>query len=530
MNHTSTGTSLRIVASLICAFAFAIPACGSASPEASAKPDILLISIDTTRADFLTFKDENTAPKLAAAAANGTIFNQAVSGSTWTLPAHAQMFTGMAPPYHGSEMERVTVDPALPMLAELLDRAGYQTLGVHSNPYLWGNYGFERGFDYYHSAMLPEYANQDELRFAPRGDAATESFQKLAESGMMAAPTVVRIVRRALERTQKDEPVFLFAHIMEPHADYIPPPPFDTKFDPDYAGTMHGRNFQNNLAVVDYSKNPPRQISDRDLDHIKALYRGEIASADAAIGEILQLFEIHGRLDNTLVIVTADHGESFFEHRRTGHRGLTRDEVLRVPLLVIPPKADRPASKKQSEATATLSDVLPTILDFARIDVPDVVKGTSLRPALEGDEFAERITFFSDYDVKNLPDGSLEHRQSYGLRSKDFKVIRRSFIVGEKTVKEMEIFWDLSEDPREKSPVRDPQDPALRRAIKKLDERLKEAQQHWIDHPRTPREERKVQLDDWYQELQRLGYFVNANDNSEKRRLKPWGLAPRLAQ
>jgi arylsulfatase A-like enzyme len=490
----------------------------------------MLISIDTTRADYLTFDDPDTAPNLTGAAQRGTIFEQAVAGSNWTLPSHAQMLSGMAPAYHGSEMDRVTLDPAIPLVSEILKQAGYQTLGVYSNPLLWGNYGFDRGFDYYHSAMLPENAHKDEIRYAPRGQAAVERMEKLGDAGLVSAPTVLTIAKRALERTKPDQPIFLFAHIMEPHADYIPPPPWDTRFDPDYEGDFNPVNYIYNPEVVDYSKQPARQISDRDLQHVRALYRGEVAASDDAIGKLLEVLEQHDRLENTLVIVTADHGEAFFEHGKPGHRGLFRDTVMRIPLLVIPPAGEREGIARRSSASVTLSDLLPTILDYAAIEPPEVATGRSLRPAIEQGAFEGRPALFSDYRVKFRSDGEREHTQTYGLRSPTFKVIRRAVIVDDRIVRLTERYWDLAKDPDEKSPVKDANDPRLAKALARLDERLAEARRHWDAHPRTPRDERDVYVDGWFEELKMLGYFVAGDEQADVESLKPWGLAPGLPQ
>ena len=492
------------------------------------RPNVLLISIDTTRADYLTFEDPETAPALSEAARSGTIFDQAVSGSNWTLPSHAQMFSGMAPAYHGSEMDRITLDPALPLLAEILQQAGFQTLGVYSNPLLWGNYGFDRGFDYYHSAMLPENANKDEIRDSPRGQAAVERMEKLGEAGLTSAPTVLSIAKRALERAKPDQPVFLFAHLMEPHADYIPPAPWDTKFDPDYSGDFDPKNYIYNLAVVDYTKKPARQISDRDLEYVRNLYRGEVAASDDAIGKLLRVFEQHDRLDDTLVIVTADHGEAFFEHGKPGHRGLFREPVIRIPMLVIPPKNARAGIAKKTSVPVTLSDVLPTVLDYLGIEPPTVVTGRSLRPAIEKKTFESEPALFSDYRVRFRSDGKREHTQIYGLRSPDFKIIRRAVIVDDRTTRLTERYWDLQSDPGEKTPIKDAHDPRLMEAIALLDTRLEAANRHWETYPRTPRNERDVYVDGWFEELKLLGYFVAGEEDADVESLKSWGLAPRL--
>lgn len=492
-------------------------------------PNVILISIDTTRFDYLTFRDDQTAPYLTKLARDGTIFTQAISGASWTLPAHAEMFTGMPPPYHGSEIDRVELDPALPLLAERLRAHGYSTLGVYSNSYLWGNYGFDRGFDFYHSAMLAENVRSPEEREAPRGTAAAERLRQLNERGLVSAPTVVAIARRALERSAPDAPVFLFAHFMDPHSDFIPPPPFDRKFDPFYRGAIHGRGYMANPAIVDWTKRPIRRIGDRDLDHIKSLYRGEIAATDAAIGELLAVLDQYGRLDHALVIVTSDHGEAFFEHGRPGHRHLLHDEVLRVPLLVVPPRTVRAGLRAVSPVPAALADITATVLDFAGFPVPESIRGQSLRPSVYGieDPFPPRM--FSHYRSETSADGSRLHHQVYGLRSPEWKLLRRSTLSNGKVRRNVVKYWDLTRDPFEQAAIRDPNHPRLKEALAMLEARLADVETHWRRYPRTPDEQRSIDFDGWLSELKMLGYVIDdapSGIDVAAPAFRPWGLGP----
>jgi arylsulfatase A-like enzyme len=129
--------------------------------------NILLISLDTVRADALTFRDPEVARHMTALAARGTVFTQAISGTSWTLPSHAQMFTGMPLALHGVDADDVRIDPLTPILPEYLKQAGYFTGGVFSVRYLWNDYGFGRGFDVYRSAVAESDLERRDLDSAP---------------------------------------------------------------------------------------------------------------------------------------------------------------------------------------------------------------------------------------------------------------------------------------------------------------------------------------------------------------------------
>jgi arylsulfatase A-like enzyme len=207
----------------------------SSAAASRKQPDILFISIDTVRADFLTFRDSETAPNMTALARDGTILSQAVSGSSWTLPAHAQMFTGTPPAVHRVLSDSVRIDPRMSTLPEMLQSAGYYTMGFFSIDYLRPRYGFGRGFDVYASTDDAD----ESIRNAGLASTAMEGGEEAGEGGI-TSPSVVALARQALEGADPDKPLFLFAHFFDPHYDFIPPPPWDTKFDRDYTGDMDG--------------------------------------------------------------------------------------------------------------------------------------------------------------------------------------------------------------------------------------------------------------------------------------------------
>ncbi len=497
------------------------PACGPPPPPAA--PDVLLISLDSVRADVLTFVDEETAPNLARLARRGTRFTQAVSGTSWTLPSHAQMFTGMPPALHGLQESDLVLDPRLDTLPELLRAGGYRTAGFYTCWYLTDAYGFGAGFDLYENAMQggDELVQALELALEEDGDAADRrrAFRRQVPAQRdISSPRVAERARDALARMGREDPVFLFAHFFDPHFDYVPPPPHDTRFDPDYEGSMTGEDYWTNPAIFDAARTPPRVVSDRDLEHLRALYRGEVAWTDAAIGELLDALEARGLLDETLIVVTADHGEEFFEHGGRGHRQTLFDEVLRVPLLIVPPRSAVPSPAERCDAQVSLSDLLPTVLDLAGLPDPGGLHGRSLRPALEGEPLDPR----AEVATLSLPlEGGRPGRALLeAWRTPEEKLLRTwARFDGEQETRLVGVAWyDLAADPGEERPVKGLDDPRVRRAWRRLEDEGDRVRELWRARERTPSAELFTDLEAVVGgDLAALGYATSGGGEREER-------------
>lgn len=495
-------------------------ACGEAPrPDA---PDILLISLDSVRADVLTFVDEETTPNLARLARRGTVFTQAISGTSWTLPSHAQMFTGMPPALHGLQESDLVLDPKLATLPQLLRDGGYRTAGFYTCWYLASEYGFESGFDLYQTAMEGGDQLAEALSNALTSEGAVADRQRNFRRQVLAhrdinSPRVVERALAALESMGDEDPVFLFAHFFDPHFDYIPPEPYDTAFDPDYSGSMTGIDFWTNPAIFDATKTPARQISERDLEHVRALYRGEIAWTDRAIGELLDALEARGRLDNTLIIVTADHGEEFFEHEGRGHRQTLYDEALRIPLLVVPPGSAAGVAQRVNNDQVGLSDLLPTALDYAGVSTPPLVHGRSLRPAIEGRDLTERPLMASL--SLPLPPGSARPGWALidALRTPREKLIRywtQFDDANEPQLVRLEYF-DLVGDPAERAPLVTLDDRRVRKAWRTLEDELDGVRASWAQRERTPTPELFTEMESIVgRDLAALGYVTTGDEGS----------------
>lgn len=305
-------------------------------------PNIILISIDSLRADHLHAYGYRraTSPNLDRLASEGALFETAMAPTSWTLPSHMTLMTSLPPEKHGVVSNRKRLGAGIPTLAERLQHAGYYTGGVVSATYLDGMFGFSRGFDEYDDYTL----------LHPSGDVSAKE---------VSSPGVTELALSFLRRraTSTDgHPFFLFVHLFDVHYDYNPPEPFANMFDPAYEGPTTGEA----RAMAHIRKR-------RDLDHVIALYDGEIAFVDAHIGNLLQALSALRMQDNTIVAVVADHGEEFFEHGRSGHFKTLYDEVLHVPLLVRYP-GHIPAGKRV-QGQVRLMDVPPTLLELAGLRV-----------------------------------------------------------------------------------------------------------------------------------------------------------------
>jgi arylsulfatase A-like enzyme/Tfp pilus assembly protein PilF len=292
--------------------------------EASAKPSVLLVSIDTTRADRLGCygRREASTPNLDRWAAEGVVFENAVTPVPITLPAHASLMSGLLPHRHGVRDNGIyRVPHAPPTLAALLAEAGYDTAAVVGAAVLDRQYGLDRGFGRYEDSVGPMG-----LAIAERDAAAVTS----------AASAAARSLRK---------PFFLFVHYFDPHAAYVPPPPFAERFRPD-------------------------------------LYQGEIAYVDEQIGRLRRELEGLGLLEGTVVVLTSDHGESLGEHGEPTHGVFLYQATLRVPLIIVAPK--RWPGGRRVAGLASLIDVPPTLLELAGLRVPGALDGRSLAPAVEG--------------------------------------------------------------------------------------------------------------------------------------------------
>jgi arylsulfatase A-like enzyme len=332
------------------------------------RPNLLLISVDTLRADHLGCYGyaRDTSPTVDALAAEGVVFENAFSSSPKTTPSHMSIMTGLYPRAHNVYMWKrngsgpyagKSLSEKVPTLAEILRQHGYATAAFTGGANVAGKIGFGRGFEIYDEESDTEGAC-------------------------------------AWIRQNGGKRFFLFYHTYYTHDPSLPPSPYDTRYDPDYAGgIVPGPTLLRDLGIKEGE--PWREVWDelserfwktvdvrnpRDIRHLNALYDGAIAYVDRDfIAALIAALRTAGVLDQTLIVFTSDHGEEFLEHGRLRHDSLYR-EVTHVPLILRLPGV-LPAGKRIGGLARSI-DILPTVLDLLNLPLPAPVQGISLIPAI----------------------------------------------------------------------------------------------------------------------------------------------------
>jgi arylsulfatase A-like enzyme len=326
-----------------------------AEPAAASLPDVVLITLDTTRADHLPtygyFRD--TAPRLSAFADKSVVFDRMVVPMATTLPTHTSFLTGTYPTEHGilANIEhrgrKFVPTPNLVSWASWLDGLGYQTGGFVSAAPLNRSSGVDKGFQVY--TTPPE--KRDQRRGQDTVDDALAWLQ-----------------------TTEPSPIFMWVHFYDPHNPFNPPEEYQGLFKRDE--TMDAWLDERQVSKV--TKRPTGDIV--RVRPAMNLYDAEIRYMDDQLGRVLDAIEARGRFDNTLFVIAGDHGEGMNQHGQPGH-GLVWHEQLHAPLIIRAPGV----APQRVERTVSAVDVLPTAL--AMVDLPQedaILKQVSGSDALKG--------------------------------------------------------------------------------------------------------------------------------------------------
>jgi arylsulfatase A-like enzyme/tetratricopeptide (TPR) repeat protein len=335
-----------------------------------AKPNVILVTMDTTRADHLAcygYPNVRT-PNLDALAGRGVLFEQAATAAPLTLPAHCTIMTGMYPTYHGVRINGNTaLSDEQTTVAEVLSARGYQTGAFIGAFVLDGRWGLKQGFQHYDDEFdLDKYKHLD-----------LGAVQKPGNQVMDAA--------LAWLEEQKNSPFFAWIHLYDPHIPYDPPEPYHSEYSP--SGPT-------------------------------GLYDGEIAFMDEQIGRCVAWLAKNDLDKKTILILIGDHGEGLGSHGEATHGFFIYDSVIRVPFLVITPFAELQGKRVPSQVSSV--DVFPTLLDLADIAAPLKTQGRSLLPAMFRPEKEREGTAYSESMVPNIQYG---WSPLYSLRTARYKYI-----------------------------------------------------------------------------------------------------------
>ncbi len=309
------------------------------------RPHVVLIDIDTLRPDRTSLygSERDTTPRLAAwADSQATVFTNARTTATFTLPATVSLLTGLDVHQHGVQQFPQALSDAAAPLALLLHQAGYETRAIAEGAYLASSFGFATGFDLY----------------------ATRAFKRPDWSEAM------RWVSDHVGPKGSNRPLFLFLHTYLVHAPYEHDP---TYADPAYSGPFAGEGLQHlDLEAHRYGTS---LLSSNDIDYALACYDGLVAQMDDLVADLLLTVEA-SLGENTLVIFTSDHGEEFGEHGLVAHGHSLYEELLRVPFVVRFPSGA--GAGVQRDDPVSLVDVVPTVLHAAGIDPGADLPGQAL--------------------------------------------------------------------------------------------------------------------------------------------------------
>jgi arylsulfatase A-like enzyme len=344
------------------------------SPSGDATPNVLVLLWDTVRADRLTpyGYERRTTPFLDSMAKEGVVYERAVSAGIWTLPSHSSLFTGKVVTEHGVNGNYQRLDDEHVTIAEALGDAGYDTFAFSANPFIARDTGLLQGFaDVYHPWDEP-YAD-DVKRVLKKhivdGDINGVNAQKKRKGGkhwtyQEAAPIAHKVFTGWLdERDGAEEPFFAFINLMEAHATRLPSGKARERLidpDADERAKQLDQSAPAQLAWM-AGANP---MDEADLEALSQVYDATLLDLDRALAKLMADLEERQLIDNTLIVLTSDHGDALGDHERMGHQFHVYNSVSRVPLIVSWPGHVAPARVSEPKSTADLFELIVTTADI----------------------------------------------------------------------------------------------------------------------------------------------------------------------
>jgi choline-sulfatase len=378
-----------------------------------AAPNVLFIVIDTLGARHMSVYDPtlNTTPAMARLAEKSLVFEKAYSTAPWTKPAISSMFTSLYPRQHTVQKLKSEFPDRFITMADILKKKGYATDAVISHTLLKEGTGFEKGFDSY--ILAPFEGNVHN-----------------AIVGKAVSDLAIKRVKSHFEDENK-KPFFQFLHYFDPHFNYQHHPEFDRS-------SWYKGPITPGMGFRDLRKRIP-ELTEDDRKYLVDLYHEEIEYTDVQVSRVLETYKEMGILDNTIVIITADHGEEFLEHGELGHTRTLYDELIHVPLIIYWSKIAEPKRVKEN---VSIVDILPTVLTSIGFDpLPPHFEGISL---ISGNKLADlpKRHIFSEVDFK-----------SSAIEAIKSGVIRENHKLIDDHLNEEKKIFDLEKDPAELSNI-----------------------------------------------------------------------------
>lgn len=429
-------------------------------------PNVILISVDTLRADHLGCYgyERSTTPNIDQFAKDGILFVNAIAQSSWTLPSHLSLFTSLYPSSHGVISKEEKLNEKHITLAEVLQGIGYETVAFTDGGYVKEKFGYQ-GFDHFESNRTGKEEYGIEVVY-------TKAVNWL--------------------KGNHSKPFFLFLHTYQPHSPYDPLPPFDIYSDKNYNGIVDVSAGQKS----DYYEGIKSEMTREDYQYVIDKYDGEILYTDHFIGKLFEELRRLGLYDKSVIILTSDHGENFMDHTDSelgfiGHYELY-DEIVKVPLII---KAPELPTGKVINAQAESIDIMPTVLDLLEINIHHKVDGGSLMGLIEHGSYDD-VFAFSERSLS--PNREFDEYKM--IRSNDWKLLLR--LRNSPDPSEMELY-NLKVDPKEQNNLFTEEAEVGKLLLANL--------QSWMDTQKEKSKKSsadKIQLDkESIEELKALGYI-----------------------
>jgi arylsulfatase A-like enzyme len=397
-------------------------------PERKEYKNIILISLDTLRADHLGCygNRRKCSPAIDRFAAQGGTFKKCIAPSPWTLPSHASLFTSLYPASHGLQYTHDfdTLRPFLPRsaltLARLLQNYGYFTAAIGEGGPVSPAFGLLLGFDFF----LDSPKREAEEVVERDGVAVTIPVDQ-------AAGTFSTGIRWITENREK--PFFLFLHTYETHLPYRNTA-FSRKYDPDYLGRIKQGRTDEYMEISNEAR-ARKSVEPGEFQHMSAQYDAHVAMLDIWIGRLCSAIEELDLLHNTLIVITADHGEYLLDRDfKIEHGQDLYRELIHIPLIMV--DHDRIPEGVVIDDGVSLLDITPTVLDYLGVGVPETMHGSSLLSLIKGKEENGRYVF-AEAPVQGKYVAVVDTREGY-------KYIFRIFDGQDE-------LYDVRKDPREQN-------------------------------------------------------------------------------
>jgi choline-sulfatase len=343
-------------------------------------------------------------PVLDTFAKEGTVFVNAQSPENWTKPSVASIFTGLYPMTHGTKRGESRLPADVTTTSEVLQKSGFATATFLANGYVSDKFGFKQGWDHYTNYIRENKGTSAERVFREAGDWI---------------------------EAHKDERFFVYIQTIDPHVPYDPPAEYLKRYQKrPYKGPVSPRKTPDQLEKA--KRVPPKFTLDAsDREYLEALYDGEVSYHDEYMGKFIERLKKLGLYDQVLFVVTADHGEEFYEHGSYGHGHSVYQELLHVPLMFRWPNIV-PAGQRIEETVGTL-DIAPTVLSALGAKIPEEMEAINRMEHIRGRIPALPAVGFSDFlDDKRV------------VRAGRFKLILSGLNA---------TFFDLQTDAREAHPI-----------------------------------------------------------------------------